>query len=82
LRYQNNDFEIIGYDSSYNRGPITISETSINFSTKKQLYRENINAESGNDDDEKFVETWTTINISSLLKLSKIPDFDDISFGE
>ncbi|MDR0193987.1 MAG: hypothetical protein LBI73_02595 [Myroides sp.] len=82
MRYQNNDFEIIGYDSSYNRGPITISETSINFSTKKQLYRENINAESGNDDDEKFVETWTTINISSLLKLSKIPDFDDISFGE
>ena len=35
FRYQNSDFELIGYDSEQNRGPITERSTSINLMTKK-----------------------------------------------
>ena len=31
FRYQNSDFELIGYDASSNRGPIVLSDVSINF---------------------------------------------------
>lgn len=80
FRYQNNDMELIGYNSSSSRGPIVLSEVSINFSTKKRLDRENINAERGDEAEEKFVDTWSTITISELHKLSKIKDFDELYF--
>ena len=35
FQYRNQDFELIGYDSSSNRGPVINRETSINFITKK-----------------------------------------------
>lgn len=80
FRYQNNDMELIGYNSSSSRGPIVLYEVSINFSTKKRLDRENINADKGDDMEEKFVDTWSTIDLSQLLKLSKIKDFDELYF--
>ncbi|MCC9042867.1 hypothetical protein LNQ81_09280 [Myroides sp. M-43] len=80
FRCQNGDMELIGYDSASHYGPIVQSEKSINFSTKKRLDRENINADKGEDMEEKFVDTWSTIDLSQLLKLSKIKDFDELYF--
>lgn len=78
FRYQNSDFELIGYDASENYGPVVNRETSINFSTKKKLIRKNTNedAESG---EEVFKETWSKVEIEALLKLSEIKDFDELS---
>ncbi len=70
FRFHNSNFELIGYDSSSNRGPITNSETSINFLTKKKLEKVNVNEnpeqESG---DEIFKETRENIAIKELVKL-------------
>lgn len=77
FRFQNSNFELIGYDSSSNRGPITNRETSINFLTKKKLIKENTN-ENAEGGDEIFKETWDTIEIENLIKLSEIKDFDEL----
>lgn len=77
FRFQNSNFELIGYDLSSNRGPVTDKETSINFLTKKKLVKENIiyDAEPGN---EVFEETWSAVEIENLIKLSEIKDFDEL----
>lgn len=77
FRFQNSNFELIGYDSSSNYGPITNRETSINFLTKLKLIRENTNenAEAGN---EIFKETWSNIEIKNLIKLSEIKNLDEL----
>ena len=77
FRYQNGNFEMIGYDASSNYGPIVNTETSINFSTKKKLVKQNTN-EDAEGGDEVFEETWSKIDIESLLKLSEIEDFDSL----
>lgn len=77
FRFQNSNFELIGYDSSSNRGPIINTETSINFLTKKKLIRENTN-ENAEGGDETFKETWSNIEIENLIKLSEIKDFDEL----
>ncbi|EAZ79295.1 hypothetical protein [Algoriphagus machipongonensis] len=77
FRYQNSNFELIGYDSSSNRGPITMTETSINFLTKRKLVKENTN-ENAEGGDEIFKETWNNIEIDNLIKLSEIKDFDEL----
>jgi len=80
FRYQNSDFELIGYSSSDNHGPVVESETSINFSTKDKIVKENTNpdAEGG---DEVFETTKTKISIDKLFKLSEIEDFDQIDLS-
>ncbi|MGG6231527.1 hypothetical protein [Tenacibaculum sp. SDUM215027] len=77
FRFQDSNFNLIGYDSSSNHGPIINRETSINFLTEKKLIRENTNknAEGG---DETFKETWSNIEIENLIKLSEIKDFDEL----
>jgi len=80
FRYQNGDFELIGYDLSENHGPITQYETSVNFLTKKKLTRENLNKDEGDEVDEKFKDTWEKINLKNLLRLSTIKDFDELDF--
>jgi hypothetical protein len=77
FRFQNSNFELIGYDSSSNRGPLTERVTSINFLTKKKLTKENTN-ENAEGGDEIFKETWNNIEIKNLIKLSEIKDFDEI----
>ena len=77
FRFQNSNLELIGYDSSSNRGPITITETSINFLTRKKLIKKNIN-KNNNDGKEKFKETWSNIEIENLIKLSEIKNFDEL----
>jgi hypothetical protein len=76
FRYQNSDFELIGYDIS-NGGAVIDSETSINFLSKKKLKKVNTNfdAEGG---DEVYEETWENIEISELIKLSEIEDFFEL----
>lgn len=76
FRYQNSDFELIGYDSTSSNGPVVDTETSINFLTGNKIVNENTNedAESG---DEVFKKTVTKINKNKLAKLSEIKDFDE-----
>ncbi len=77
FRFQKSNFELIGYDSSSNRGPVTNRETSINFLTKKKLTKENTN-ENAEGGDEIFKENWYDIEIDNLIKLSEIKDFDEL----
>ena len=81
FRYQNSDFELIGYEASNNRGPVTESQTSINFSTKKKRMDVNTNP-NADDGGEVFKTTWQKINIDRLIKLSEIKDFDELEFSE
>ena len=76
FRYQNSDFELIGYDSDQSRGPITERSVSINFMTKKMLIKENVNQDTEEGGDEKFKETWEKFTLSKPLKLRDIADFD------
>lgn len=76
FRYQNSDFELIGYDSSRNRGPITQRAVSINFMTKKMLVKKNVNKGAETEEDEKFKETWKNFALSKPIKLRGIADFD------
>ena len=78
FRYQNADFELIGYDSSSNYGPIINRETSINFLTKRKLTRENVNQDTEDSGDEIFEETWEDIDIQKLYRLSEITAFDEL----
>ena len=78
FRFQNSDFELIGYDESDNFGPITNAQTSINFLTKKKLHRVNTNQNAETDGEEIFKETWTKIKVDKLIKLSEIKDFDEL----
>jgi hypothetical protein len=85
FRYQNSDFELIGYEGNNNHGPITKTTTSINFLTKKMLTKENLNQDKEENEDgygeEVFKETWKTIRIEKLVKLSKIKDFDGLDMS-
>lgn len=77
FRFQNSDFELIGYDASDNRGPVINSETSINFLTKTKQIKVNTNenAESGQ---EVFKTTTSKIEIDKLYRLSNIKDLDEL----
>ena len=79
FRFQNSDFELIGYDRS-NGGAVTNSETSINFLTKRKLEKVNLykNTEEGH---EVFKETWKDIHVKRLIKLSEIEDFDKLDWS-
>lgn len=83
FRLGSSDLELIGFDDSENRGPITMSKTSINYlSHKKQLL---VNVDENADDDsqeEIFKETWSKIKAVTLIKLSEIKDFDELVIPE
>jgi hypothetical protein len=79
FRLQDNDLALIGYDSSSNNGPIVLTETSINFLTRKQIVNHNIN-ENTYDGEEVFEKTETKISRNKLIKLSEIKDFDELRF--
>jgi hypothetical protein len=80
FRFQNSDFELIGYDSSDDNGPIVNRETSVNFLTKKKRIKENINQHAVEEGDEVFKDTWEKIQIVKLVKLSDIKDFDELDY--
>jgi hypothetical protein len=76
FRYQNSDFELIGYDAT-DGGVVTNSTTSINFLTKRKQQKINTN-ENAQGGDEVFKETWKRIIIDKPVKLSEIKDFDEL----
>jgi hypothetical protein len=81
FRYQNSDFELIGYNASSHSGPILNKEISINFLTKKKLERVNINEEVKESGDEIFEEKWSEVKIKELIRLSEIRDFDKLEMS-
>jgi hypothetical protein len=81
FRLQNSDFELIGYDASSNNGPTVLTETSINFLTRKKIVNENTNRDNP-DEDEVFEKTESKIKKSKLLKLSEVEDFDELDVSE
>ena len=80
FRFQNSDFELIGYDSgdrsSFESNYVTFDETSVNFMTKKKLVKKVIKVNA--DGKEVYNETWTNINVNTFTKLSQIKDFDEL----
>jgi len=81
FRYQNNDFELIGYNHNRRIRLVTYYNLDINFSTRTRVYEENLNA----DDDEKeerFKVTKSKIRRKKLIKLSEIADIDKLNWGD
>ena len=68
FRYQNNTFELIGFASHLNRGPVGLSKTSINYSTGKRVDSTNLN-QYCDECDEKWEDTWSDVENVELLKL-------------
>lgn len=77
FRLEGNDLRLIGYDDSSNHGPLIQSQTSINFLTGKKVIRKNMSEDE--EADPRFKETWSKINQAPIY-LSKVKDFDDLSF--
>ena len=87
FRYQGSDFMLIGYEATYNHGPLVLGKTSINFLTGVEYDDENINADkfdADSDDDpvadEVFKRTVVKLKKKPLMKLSEIEDFDELRF--
>lgn len=79
FRYQNSDFELIGYDSSENHGPVVNRSVSINFLTKKMLVRDNVTVvEKRASSINKFKETSKTFVLPHLLQLRSVSDVDEL----
>ena len=83
FRYQNSDFELIGYDCGYRSDftyeEITFNELSFNFLSKKKLIKTVIAID---ENGIKYKETWKNIMANKLIKLSEIKDFDDLDIEE
>lgn len=73
FQYKDSDFELISYVSS-DGGPVTKSETNIDFVSKKKQVKVNTNANAVGGD-EVFKASSETINSDKLIKLSEIKDF-------
>ncbi len=82
FRFQNSDFELIGYDESDNHGPLVKRKISINFSTKKKLVKVNTSENVESDENEVFKTTTKNITINRLIKLSEIKDFDELDMSK
>jgi hypothetical protein len=81
FRYQNSDFEMIGYDANQIRGPYVEKEVSVNFLSKKMLTKRNTVEPCEGDCEEKkpvFEETWENFTLKESIKLQKI-NFDGFS---
>lgn len=79
FRKKENDFELIGYDASENRGPIVMHEISINYLTGKKIEKTNTNEEAEEEGQEKFKSSTTKLKSSKPYYLSAIKDFDSFS---
>ena len=76
FHYQNENFELIEFTSSSNRGPIVLSKTYLNFITKKKIV--NVNKNPDDEENELFTETIDSIAIENRIKLSEIEAFEDL----
>ena len=80
FRYQNNDFELIGYDDENSRGPVFMKGHSINFLTQKIRIRENQNEYANDEKDEIIKTVWRNFKIDKLYKLSEIDDIEGLNY--
>jgi hypothetical protein len=77
FRYQNDDFELIGYDQEDHHGPVLLTGWSINFLTKKMKIRENLNPYAEDESEEEIKTTWENIEIHNLYKLSEMESINE-----
>jgi len=75
------DLQLIAYEASSNRGPVVQYKTDIDFLKKKKTIAENINSNSISGE-EKFEVKELQIEVSELIKLSEIENFDKLSMLE
>lgn len=81
FRYdKKSDFDLIGFDASENHGPIVQRTVSINFVTKRQQEKVNVNENTEDSGEEVFEESWKNIPLKKAIKLSGIKDFDELYF--
>jgi hypothetical protein len=80
FKYANSDFQLIGYDSSENTGPVVNREMSINFLTGKKQEKVNTNTDAERGD-EVFKETWSKVSSRKPILLSEIKDFDELDLS-
>lgn len=78
IRYQNNNFDLIGYDNNECLSGVTKSIVSINFSTKIKIEKVNINSAVEGEKPKVIKEK---IKINKLLTLSVIKDFDELDMS-
>ena len=81
FRYQNNDFELIGYYHNRCIRYVTYYNLDINFSTRTRVYEENLNADD-NEKEEHYKVTESKIKRRKLIKLSEIADIDKLNWGD
>ena len=81
FRYQNNDFELIGYYHNRCIRYVTYYNLDINFSTRTRVYEENLNADDA-EKEERFKVTKSKIRRRKLIKLSEIADIDKLNWGD
>jgi hypothetical protein len=81
FRYENGNFELIGYDSYSSRGPVPQFQVSINFLTKKKLTMDNLNKDDEDDSNVNYRDSWKKITSKKLIKLSEIKDFDELDMS-
>ena len=81
FRYQNNDFELIGYYHNRCIRYVTYYNLDINFSTRTRVYEENLNVDD-NEKEEHYKVTKSKIKRRKLIKLSEIADIDKLNWGD
>jgi len=82
FKFQNSNFELIGYEQVDHRGPYVLQEKSLNFLTRKKLVRKNTyQPKDEYDMKEVFTEKWSDISIKKLIELSAIEDFDELNMS-
>lgn len=75
---KDNDFDLIGFDNSSNRGPTVLKMVSMNFLTGKKKVLTNPNEDNEDFDINDFIETWETFDKPKTIKLSQLKNIDDL----
>lgn len=77
FRYQNAEFELIGYDRSQDNGLDQQSSVSINFITKKirTLAPAEVDAGAAGN---RMIERWQNFELAQPIRLKQVADFDQL----
>lgn len=81
FRHRQGEFALIGYDSSENRGPVTLREVSMNLLTGRARLRVNANPTADPEADQRLKESWTTFVVPQPIVLRTIQDFDALDIA-
>ena len=79
FRHRQGEFELIGYDSSSNRGPMTLREVSMNLLTGRARLRINIDEAADPTAEQRLKESWVSFAVPQPIRLRTIQDFDDLN---